>query len=160
MREDAERSHTDEADVARSIQAAAEVLGKKWKAVILWYLRDGAKRYNELQALLAQATPKVLTEQLRELERDGLVARRVVPGRARHVEYSRTPLGASLEPIIDRMHMWGAEWTMHREYARATTPQIYPRPTPAAQLRGERMIFVPETAAESTPKFPLRPLRG
>src|SRR5687768_15474375 len=110
MRDDPGWSHADADDAARRIQATARVLCRKWKPVILWYLREEARRYNELQTLLAEATPKVLTEQLRELERDGLVMRRVVPGRAKHVEYSRTPFGASLEPLIDRMHAWGREW--------------------------------------------------
>ncbi len=82
---------------------------KRWKPVVLWLLLGGPHRYNALLAALDGVTPKVLTEQLRELEREGLVARRVVAGRARHVEYCLTPFGFTLEPVLVALRTWGAD---------------------------------------------------
>lgn len=91
-----------------ALQAAVTAVCKRWKPVVLWLLLDGPRRYNALLAALDGVTPKVLTEQLRELEREALIARRVVAGRAKHVEYCLTPLGATLEPILVALHAWGA----------------------------------------------------
>lgn len=101
--------HVISAPVTAPIQMTAELLGRKWKPAILWHLRDEARRYNELRALLPYVTPKVLTEHLRELEHDGIVARRTVVGGARHVEYSLTSMGTALQPLLDLMHAWGSE---------------------------------------------------
>ena len=76
---------------AAALQAAVTAVCKRWKPVVLWLLLDGPRRYNALLAALDGVTPKVLTEQLRELEREELIARRVVAGRAKHVEYCLTP---------------------------------------------------------------------
>ena len=91
-----------------ALQAAVTAVCKRWKPVVLWLLLDGPRRYNALLAALDGVTPKVLTDQLRELEREALIARRVVAGRARHVEYCLTPLGFTLKPVLVALHTWGA----------------------------------------------------
>ncbi len=86
---------------------ASEVLAKRWKAVIMWLLGRDRRRFNELQSHMPGITPKVLTEQLRELERDGLVKRSVIRGGAKHVEYALTSVGETLRPILDQLKDWG-----------------------------------------------------
>jgi DNA-binding HxlR family transcriptional regulator len=83
------------------------VIGGRWKVPILWHLSGGTRRFFELRDSLAGVTPKMLTQQLRELERDGVVARRVYPEVPPKVEYSLTDRGRSLRPIIEAMCQWG-----------------------------------------------------
>jgi DNA-binding HxlR family transcriptional regulator len=84
-----------------------ELIGGRWKIVILWYLFQDIKRFSELQRALHGVTQKVLTQQLRDMERDGLVARTVYAQVPPKVEYSLTPLGISLKPVVEAMHQWG-----------------------------------------------------
>jgi DNA-binding HxlR family transcriptional regulator/CheY-like chemotaxis protein len=89
------------------VEVTLEVIGGKWKCVILWWLRRDGKRFGELKLLIPEITQKVLTQQLRELERDGLIRRetfREVPPR---VEYSLTSYGETLRPITELMCEWG-----------------------------------------------------
>src|SRR5262245_39978210 len=83
------------------------VIGGRWKIPILWHLAQETKRFSELQRSVAGITQKMLTQQLRELERDGVVNRRVYPEVPPKVEYSLTPLGRSLEPVVGAMCRWG-----------------------------------------------------
>mgnify|MGYP000679803945 FL=1 len=80
---------------------------KKWKILIIWYLKDEKKRFNELQKLLPKATQKMLIQKLRELENDGIVHREVYPVVPPKVEYSLTEYGKSLKPIIKQLYLWG-----------------------------------------------------
>lgn len=89
------------------VQVTLKVIGGKWKLPLLWYLRDGRMRYSELQKAIPGITPKMLAEQLRELERDGIVLRKVHPVVPPKVEYSLTPYGRTLDPIIAAMGSWG-----------------------------------------------------
>ena len=84
-----------------------ELIGGRWKIVILWYLFQDIKRFSELQRSLHGVTQKVLTQQLRDMERDGLVTRTVYAQVPPKVEYSLTPLGVSLKPVVEAMHRWG-----------------------------------------------------
>lgn len=88
-------------------ESTVELIGGRWKIVILWYLFQDIKRFSELQRSLHGVTQKVLTQQLRNLERDGLVARTVYAQVPPKVEYSLIPLGISLKPIVEAMHQWG-----------------------------------------------------
>lgn len=90
------------------VAATLELIGGKYKALILWHLSGKVLRFGELSRLVPEATPKMLTQQLRELEADGLVARRVYPVVPPKVEYSLTDLGASLFPILKAMYAWGS----------------------------------------------------
>jgi DNA-binding HxlR family transcriptional regulator len=89
-------------------EATLTVIGGRWKALILQQLFDGVKRFNELHRALAGITHKTLTQQLRELERDGIVFRRVYAQIPPKVEYSLTPLGKTLRPVLRAMHDWAA----------------------------------------------------
>ena len=81
--------------------------GGKWKTVILWNLKDGKVRFNKLMSDIPDISPKMLTKQLRELERDGIVERKMFPEIPPSVEYSLTPLAISLVPILSQMAQWG-----------------------------------------------------
>jgi DNA-binding HxlR family transcriptional regulator len=90
-----------------------EVLGGKWKPRILWKLtRDGTLRYAQIKRDLVSITPKMLTQQLRELERDGLVVRKVYPEVPPRVEYSLSDFGKTLRPVLHALATWGTD---HRE---------------------------------------------
>ncbi len=86
------------------------VMQGKWKLVLLYILKDGTKRFNELQRLMPDIRQGYLTQQLRELEQDGLVHREVYKVVPPKVEYSLTDMGMKFLPIIDKMYMWGMEY--------------------------------------------------
>jgi DNA-binding HxlR family transcriptional regulator len=95
------------------IDAAIDVVGGKWKCLLLWALRDGPKRTGELRRLLPGVSEKVLTQQLRELEADEIVHREVFREVPPRVEYSLTPLGVSLNEALRPLGAWGAEHMTH-----------------------------------------------
>lgn len=90
-----------------AVETTLEIIGGRWKVLILRELFSGTKRFSELQRLLAGITQKMLTQQLRELEQDGLVHRQVYPVVPPKVEYSLTDLGQTLQPVLKAMHEWG-----------------------------------------------------
>jgi len=92
------------------IEATLGVIGGRWKAAVLFQLRSGTKRFGELRRLLPNVTQRMLTLQLRELEADGLVQRTVYAEVPPRVEYTITPWGASLEPVLLAMCEWGARY--------------------------------------------------
>ena len=87
-----------------------DIIGGKWKVLILYYLNGETRRFNELQRLLAGITQRMLTLQLRELENDGIVHRKVYPQVPPKVEYSLTEFGRTLMPVIEAMHHWGEQY--------------------------------------------------
>jgi len=87
-----------------------EVIGGKWKSVALFYMLARARRFNELKRLMPAITQRMLTLQLRELERDGLVTRTVFAEVPPRVEYALTDLGRSLEPILRLLCTWGSTY--------------------------------------------------
>ncbi|MGH7979400.1 MAG: winged helix-turn-helix transcriptional regulator [Limisphaerales bacterium] len=95
--------HPDEC----SVRAALSVIGGKWKPVIARYLMLGTRRFGELRKLMPDATQKMLTQQLRELERDGIVARKVYQQVPPKVEYSLTSYGQTLRPVLEALCKWG-----------------------------------------------------
>lgn len=101
------------------VEFTIDVLGGKWKPLILYYLLDGTHRFGELQRRLPHVTRRMLTQHLRELERDGIVHRQVYPQVPPMVEYSLTEMGRSLKPVLLTMLDWGgrynAEVERHRE---------------------------------------------
>ncbi|MFV0527567.1 MAG: winged helix-turn-helix transcriptional regulator [Lachnospiraceae bacterium] len=96
------------------VDATLHMIGGKYKSLILWHLLSGKKRHGELQKLIQQATPKMLTQQLRDLESDGLLHRTVYPVVPPKVEYSLTERGQSLEAILEAMYDWGANLMAER----------------------------------------------
>lgn len=89
------------------VEATISLIGGKYKAVILWNLIDKTLRFGELSKRVTSATPKMLTQQLRELEDDNLIKRTIYPVVPPKVEYSLTGFGKSIVPILDAMCNWG-----------------------------------------------------
>ena len=87
----------------------------KWKGVLLYHLLDGPVRFNQLRRLLRNCTQRMLTNQLRELEADELVHREIYPQVPPKVEYSLTPRGRTLEPVIMALKAWGEEHVTVRD---------------------------------------------
>lgn len=89
------------------VEAALDVIGNKWKGIILFHLLSGMKRFNELKRLIPDVSQRVLTLQLRELEKDEVIRRKVYAQVPPKVEYSLSELGKSLEPILVALREWG-----------------------------------------------------
>lgn len=95
---------------------ALSILVGKWKPIILFILlQKGTKRFSELKRSIPGITQKMLTNQLRELEAEDIIKRVVYPQVPPKVEYSITEYGRSLEPILEAMHEWGENHTLHKE---------------------------------------------
>lgn len=92
------------------VEATLDLIGGKYKALILWHLSESKLRFSELRKVIKNATPKMLTQQLRELEAQKLIHREVYPIIPPKVEYSLTELGSSLMPILVAMRDWGADY--------------------------------------------------
>ncbi|MGG4498391.1 winged helix-turn-helix transcriptional regulator [Brevibacillus reuszeri] len=92
------------------VEATLDVIGGKWKGVILYHLLSGTKRFNEFRGLMPDITQRMLTLQLRELEKDGIVHREIYREVPPKVEYSLTEFGLTLEPIIRLMRDWGERY--------------------------------------------------
>jgi DNA-binding HxlR family transcriptional regulator len=89
------------------VEATLDLIDGKWKAVILYHLLGDTIRFNELGRRLSRISQRMLTRQLRELETAGLIHREIYPEVPPRVEYSLTPLGRSLEPVIRSLWVWG-----------------------------------------------------
>jgi len=93
-----------------TVELSLSVIGGKWKMLILWNLNETSMRYGELRKSLPKVTHKMLTQQLRELESDEIIKRKVYPEVPPKVEYSLTLLGKSVIPVIDLLNDWGEEY--------------------------------------------------
>ncbi|MEU5692903.1 helix-turn-helix domain-containing protein [Actinosynnema sp. NPDC020468] len=91
------------------LDAAMEVISGKWKVLILWALRDGHRRFGELRRLVPGVSEKVLIQQLRELEADGIVLREMFAEAPLRVEYSLTARGTALDEALKPLGAWGRE---------------------------------------------------
>jgi len=89
------------------VQTTLDVIGGKWKPLILWHLGEKTLRFSELNRSITGITQKMLTQQLRELENDGLITRKIYPQIPPKVEYSMTAYGKTLEPVLQSMCNWG-----------------------------------------------------
>lgn len=96
------------------VATTVQLIGSKWKLLILRNLLARPWRFNELQKNLEGISQKVLTDSLRSMEEDGLVTRRVYPEVPLRVEYSLSPLGESMRPIIAAMEQWGTAYKASR----------------------------------------------
>jgi len=91
-----------------AVEACLEVIGGKWKGIILYHLMNhGALRFSQIQKLKPSLSPRILTAQLRELEKDGLILRNVFPIVPPKVEYTLSSVGESLRPLVKAMQEWG-----------------------------------------------------
>lgn len=97
------------------VEATLELIGGKYKALILWHLSENTLRFSELKKLVPTATAKMLTQQLRELESHKLIHREVYPIIPPKVEYSLTELGRSLMPVLVAMRDWGSNYLRTKE---------------------------------------------
>jgi len=91
------------------VEVSMDLLSGKWKCLMLWHLHEGTKRYKELERRVPGVSQKMLTQQLKELEKDGLILRTVYPEVPPRVEYSLTELGQSAFPILEKMHSWAVK---------------------------------------------------
>lgn len=89
------------------VEATLSVIGGKWKLMLVWYLREEPRRFNEIRRQFPEISQKVLTQQLRELEADGVVHREIFREIPPKVEYSLTAFGASLGPVMTALDEWG-----------------------------------------------------
>lgn len=96
------------------VTATIELIGGKWKAIILYTLSNGTKRFGEIAVRIPRISRKVLTEQLKELEEDGLISREEFKELPPRVEYSLTDTGKSLAPILRELEIWGNENVLHK----------------------------------------------
>jgi DNA-binding HxlR family transcriptional regulator len=108
--------------VACPVEATLDVVGGRWKGVILYHLMERTMRFNALRRELPNVTQRMLTLQLRELERDGLVRRTVYAEVPPKVEYDLTEEGRSLEPLIRAMREWGERWMQARSMPTRSMP--------------------------------------
>ena len=92
------------------VETTLMLIGDKWKVLILRDLTDGTKRFGELKKSIGHVTQKVLTAQLRDMEAQGLLTRKVYAEVPPRVEYTLTPTGYSLKPILDSMVVWGTDY--------------------------------------------------
>jgi DNA-binding HxlR family transcriptional regulator len=113
MKTQSSRRHAD-CHFGCPVEAALDVIGNKWKGIILFHLLSGLKRFNELRRLIPDVSQRILTLQLRELEKDNVIIRKVYPQVPPKVEYSLSPLGLSLEPILMALREWGVK-IMHKQ---------------------------------------------
>jgi len=91
------------------VERSLEVIGGKWKIVIIFHLSSGKKRFNELRRLMPNVTQRMLTRQLRELEDHGILVRKIYAEIPPKVEYYLTELGISLNPVLNVLHDWGSD---------------------------------------------------
>ena len=115
------------------VEAAIDVVGGKWKPLILWWLHQRTYRFGELRRQIPGITEKMLTQQLRELERDGIVDRRVYPTVPPKVEYSLTEYGRSLKRALRAICDWGQ---IHME----RTEAVQRPPVPVVKARAGRRV--------------------
>jgi DNA-binding HxlR family transcriptional regulator len=97
------------------VELTINLIGGKWKAVLLWELSEKTLRFNELVRLFPNATRKMLTQQLKEMERDGLILRNEYNQIPPKVEYSLTEFGRSFMPVLFSMNQWGKDYLAEQE---------------------------------------------
>jgi len=120
-----------------SVEATISLIDGKWKCVILFHLLGGTVRFNEIRRRVPDVTQRMLTNQLRELEVDGLIVRKVYPQVPPKVEYSLSPLGRSLEPVLLALKIWGD-----------ANIDLFAQPNSIDALATEVHALLPEPASE------------
>ena len=100
--------------VSCPVETTLAAIGGQWKVLVLHQLMSGTKRFGEITRGLRGISARTLTKQLRELEADGIIRREVFPQIPPKVEYSLTPDGKKLKPVLYAMHVWGEDWQRGR----------------------------------------------
>ncbi|MCB0351378.1 MAG: helix-turn-helix transcriptional regulator [Bdellovibrionales bacterium] len=101
------RTKLDSANSECPVELSIKIIGGKWKPILLWQLNEKIKRFGELKKDINGITVKMLAQQLRELEQDGIISRKMYHEVPPRVEYSLTEMGRSLEPVLMAMCSWG-----------------------------------------------------
>lgn len=96
------------------VEATLSVIGGRWKPVLVCHLLEGRKRFGVLRRLVPNATERMITQHLRELEADGVIDRHVFPEVPPRVEYEVTEFGRSLQPVLESMQEWGRAFKARR----------------------------------------------
>jgi DNA-binding HxlR family transcriptional regulator len=105
---------TKKGEVKCPVTGMLQLIGGKWKPIILYCLRSDKRRFGEISARIPSLSRKVLTEQLKELEEDGLISRQQFNEIPPRVEYELTALGKSLAPVLYEMEKWGMEYVIKK----------------------------------------------
>ena len=129
------------------IEVALEVIGGMWKVIVVRELLTGTKRYSELHRGLRHATHKMLAQQLRQLQADGILDRKVYPQVPPKVEYSLTPLGRELGPLLESMSGWGRQVIE----GRAGATGRFKAQAAAVSPRAARAVRAPRVATAAVP---------
>lgn len=111
-----------DADHECPVEVTLDVIGGKWKGMVLYWLLNGTARFSEIRRAVPKATQRMLTLQLRELESDGVIRRKVYAEVPPKVEYSLTEFGLSLQPILLLMRDWGDQYRTKVKHARSAAP--------------------------------------
>ena len=106
---------SDKKTVGCPVESTIAAIGGRWKVIVIHHLLEGTRRFGELTRLLKGVSARTLTRQLRELEESGIINRYVHQQIPPKVEYSLTPLGLKLKPILFAMHAWGEEFETRRQ---------------------------------------------
>lgn len=107
-----------------AVELTISLIGGKYKAILLWELSESTKRFNELRKRFPEVTQKMLTQQLRDLENDGLILRKVYPQVPPKVEYSLTDFGRTLMPVIHAMNQWGYDYFKNSSVGKDNENQV------------------------------------
>ena len=135
--------HMGSSGLCARFHKAVELIGRRWSGAIIQTLRQRPSRYAELRAAIPDITDRMLSERLRELEDEAIVARTVIPETPVRVEYSLTSKGKALAPALDAIGHWAERWVESAEPAKTAAPPRERQPRRAAAPRR----FQPETRA-------------
>lgn len=91
-------------------EKAVDLLSKRWVALIVFVLMSGPRRFGEIESCLSNLSGKVLSDRLKEMENEGIIERTVYPEMPVRIEYSLTPKGTALAPILGEIGNWSTEW--------------------------------------------------
>lgn len=97
------------------VTATMDIIGGKWKILILWLISNDVNRFGKLSMLLKDISKQMLTTQLRELERDGIISRVIYPEIPPRVEYFLTEKGKALSPVFETLKQWGLKYEINPE---------------------------------------------
>ncbi len=122
------------------VETTLMLISDRWKVLIIRDLLDGTKRFGELKKSVGNISQKVLTANLRSMEENGLLTRKVYPEVPPRVEYTLTETGLSLRPVLDALSSWGAEYKRKNraDFTECTAPETIEKNT-AAQPVGDRI---------------------